>query len=555
MPTKKEYKVTAIVSVYKAEEFLQACLEDLVQQTIFEQTEVIIIDACSPENEKAIALSFTQKYENIIYVRTSERETLYASWNRGISMASGQYITNANADDRHAPHAFERMAKELDEHPNVALVYAKYRITAEKNALFATAPIKRQLEWIEHDHLNLLRRTEVGPQPMWRKSVHEELGVFKPEFTVAGDYDMWMRISEHYPLRYIPEELGLCLEYDNNLEAANPQKSYDESWLVKKAAYHRFMLPNFSSQTPIDYQFRRISAKLTRLLDAVKRGKEISDLSYLELQFFSCSLLSARFGYRDNALELLDVFYALITDAKNIAYLYRFLLLTSEGELPGILRHESALNESPRISVIVPLSALDSYLEDTLLSVLAQTEKRWEMALIHDGCSEHTLHTAQELLGTYNDPRIQLFMTDSCAPYHAYTLGAQTGTAPFMCVLEPQHMLAPTYFATAMNMLEEHPHAAWVCPKTLAIGAKNALLWKEGEAPPNYPCPAWTVHRRSLWEALGGYLSDTQVSQSWSMTDRDTLWNFWLRAQEQGYTGLTTPLVEAVARCSFQRVE
>ncbi len=596
------YKITAIVSVYNAEEFLRGCLEDLVQQTIFAQTEVIIIDACSPQNEGVIAQEFTEKYPNILYVRTPQRETLYAAWNRAIGMARGEYITNANADDRHAPHAFERLAAELDAHPEVALVYGKYRITAQKNAVFATAPIKRQLEWIAHDHINLLRRTEVGPQPLWRKSLHTTLGLFDACFTVAGDYDMWLRISEKHTLLFIPEELGLCLEYDNNLEAANPQRSYDECYTVKFAAMRRFMQPSYTPSIPCVVQLRRVSAQLTRSLGYIKQGQEIKNLSHLELQFFSYALLMARAGDVQNALQTLNLFYALITDSKNIAYIYRFLLLTSEGELPGHLRHEMpAVRQDPVISVILCVDAYVQYLEEALLSVLAQTETRWEVYLVDNGAEGDALEVAQGLLEKYNDERIRIFQQkpkQSMWPKQYQQDGQQlpqgqndgkrvdfipmskesmlaaaikATTAPYICVLEAKDMLAPEYFHEAVMLLQGQVHTAtnaaanvttsnacvpkmgWVNPKTLAFGRRNCLLWHEEydffASLVQCPCAPSAIFDRNMWEDVQSCMeADCHRADLANLLH----WDFFVRAGEQGWTGQGTSRVAFMYRDMFQ---
>ena len=105
--------VSAIVSVYNAEKYLKGCLEDLLSQSIAHRVEIIIVDSGSQENESSIAHRFQERYDNIQYIRTEKRETVYAAWNRGIKAARGKYITNANADDRQRSDAFEIMAQTL----------------------------------------------------------------------------------------------------------------------------------------------------------------------------------------------------------------------------------------------------------------------------------------------------------------------------------------------------------------------------------------------------------------------------------------------------------
>ncbi len=547
-----KYTVTALVSVYNAEEFLRGCLEDLVQQSIFAQTEVIIIDACSPQNEQAIAAEFTAQYPNIRYVRTPQRESLYAAWNRGIGMAQGKYITNANADDRHAPHAFERLVAELDAHPDVALVYGISRITAQKNAHFATAPIKRQLCWNEYSHMNLLRHCEMGAQPMWRKAVHDQWGLFQESYTVAGDYDMWLRLAEHYPFRHISEELGLVLEYENNLEGQNPQRSYDETYKAKEEALRRVMQPSFTPEVPFASQLRMYGAKVSKALKIVQQGAELHDNNLLELHFFSYAIALARMGSRTQALEILTIFFSLVTHSQNICHLFRFLLLTSADELPGHLRHEpaptcqkSAPQASPHISIVLSPPAPQEpafYLEQALQSVLAQSHRHWELFFLCHTPQEQA--QAQALIHKYPDTRLHIFYSPQSA--HAswgkrHNEAVAVCTGEFFCVLPSHHMLVPTYFASALELFSSD--AAWVSPQSLLIGRDNHLAWRQ---PYDFirsliqcPCPDGALARHSLWQELCGYDEKMPALEAW---------DFWVRAAEQGHRGCGTAQVEYIIR-------
>ena len=104
---RNQYLVSAIVSAYKSEHFMSARLQNLVDQTFSKKKrlEVIVIDSNSPQNEKKIVEAFMETNENIKYLRTSKKETVYGAWNRGIKVAEGSYIINANCDDRFATDA------------------------------------------------------------------------------------------------------------------------------------------------------------------------------------------------------------------------------------------------------------------------------------------------------------------------------------------------------------------------------------------------------------------------------------------------------------------
>ncbi len=314
------YKVTALVSVYNAERFLRGCLEDLVAQTLFEQTEVLIIDACSPQNEAIIAEEFCALYPNIIYERTNAREGLYASWNRALKKARGTYITNANADDRHASKALEVLAAELDAHPEIALVYANSRITAQENATFSTAPLHGRMLWPAYDPIRLLYGCCVGPQPMWRRSLHEELGYFNEDYTIAGDYDMWLRMAEHYPFKHVPKMLGLYLSHEHNLEKSNSDLLHNEEMVIYTRALQAFLTSSKAPSTPYIAQLEMQEAKLQELLAQKKAGKSVM-LDHLLYIFYAKALLLAKMGRKNEALEVLQPFKDYGQAAKKLAHL------------------------------------------------------------------------------------------------------------------------------------------------------------------------------------------------------------------------------------------
>jgi glycosyltransferase involved in cell wall biosynthesis len=200
MPSEKgsKIKVSAVVSTYNSEKFFRGCLEDLVKQKLYQkgELEIIVIDSGSKQNERAIVEEFQRQYKNIVYIRTEEREGVYAAWNRGIKAARGKYITNANTDDRHRRDALEAMARVLDEKPEIGLVYPDVIITATENETFERHTPVGHYRWMDYNKELLSLGCFIGPQPMWRKSVHDQYGFFDETFTSSGDWEFWLRIAE-----------------------------------------------------------------------------------------------------------------------------------------------------------------------------------------------------------------------------------------------------------------------------------------------------------------------------------------------------------------------
>jgi glycosyltransferase involved in cell wall biosynthesis len=211
--------VSAIVSTYNSERFIRGCLIDLESQTIAKRLEIIVIDSGSQQNEGAIVKEFQQRYDNIIYIRTEERESLYAAWNRGIKASRGKYITNANTDDRHHRRALERLVDTLEKHPECVLAYADVKVTKQENAKYFSRGIHGYLKNPEFDQRLLFRGCYIGPQPLWRKDLHERYGYFDSSFLSAGDYEFWLRIVKFERFIHVPKILGLYLYNPHGLGA------------------------------------------------------------------------------------------------------------------------------------------------------------------------------------------------------------------------------------------------------------------------------------------------------------------------------------------------
>ncbi|MGL5509633.1 MAG: glycosyltransferase, partial [Microcoleaceae cyanobacterium] len=244
-------KVSAIVSTYNSEAFFAGCLEDLVNQTLYQtgELEIIIIDSNSRENEEAIARQYQAKYNNIIYERTDQRETIYSAWNRGIKLAQGKYITNANTDDRHRPDALAKLANYLDENAEIAIVYADQLITNIPNETWWNTCADQRWNWPAFDYTELEKRCILGSQPMWRKCLHEKYGYFRPEFQVAGDYEFWLRVGKQEKIARFSEILGLYFNNTHGLEKSSniaSQETYEicrEYGIIERSIQRKTTIP------------------------------------------------------------------------------------------------------------------------------------------------------------------------------------------------------------------------------------------------------------------------------------------------------------------------
>ena len=104
-------KVSVVIPVYNSEKYLLKAIESIIKQNL-KGIEIIIVDDGSTDNSKSIAEGLAKKYENIKII-SQENAGPGAARNKGIKIASGEYITFLDADDYYPNNIFGEIYKLL----------------------------------------------------------------------------------------------------------------------------------------------------------------------------------------------------------------------------------------------------------------------------------------------------------------------------------------------------------------------------------------------------------------------------------------------------------
>lgn len=229
-------KVTAIVSAYYAEPFLQGRLENLLAQNMGDALEIVVV--CLKDSPESLITQGVhwQEHPKMKLIETDDTPTVYVAWNQGIEVSHGEFITNANSDDLLYDGALSRMVQELDGHAGSAVAYADVDRTIE----YGGSPQSR-FEWMEGGLPELYwKGCFLGPMPLWRRALHDKYGLFDPEMRSAGDYDFWVRLAaEGEKFHHIKGFVcGAHLERQDALEHREPVRSLWEQSRIKRKVRH-----------------------------------------------------------------------------------------------------------------------------------------------------------------------------------------------------------------------------------------------------------------------------------------------------------------------------
>lgn len=261
--------ITAIGKLDHYNEFLSRYYENIQKQTIFEQLEVIIVYM-----EWHPIFDEMSKNKNFKFILDDNGKGMYNAWNIGIEHASTPYITNWNIDDLRFYNNIELKFDILEKNSDIDLVYNWYVSSNDINETYENFNLKipRKVNaYPDNANEYVYQCCMCGPDPMWRKSIHEKIGVFDLEYPSIADWEMWIRMSNNgYKFKLIPEVL--CIFFENLNSVSNRSDKIREQLEKPKLynQYNRFQSPKISEIPIIPISE---SKKLSILILSLNRRK------------------------------------------------------------------------------------------------------------------------------------------------------------------------------------------------------------------------------------------------------------------------------------------
>ncbi|NNC49532.1 MAG: glycosyltransferase [Flaviramulus sp.] len=100
-------KLSILIPMYNAENYIGNCLDSLINQDISnDEYEIIVMDDGSTDNCSKIVKNYIEKNENITLYSQSNAG-LYSTRNKLLKLAKGEYIYNLDADDYIMPNTLK----------------------------------------------------------------------------------------------------------------------------------------------------------------------------------------------------------------------------------------------------------------------------------------------------------------------------------------------------------------------------------------------------------------------------------------------------------------
>jgi Glycosyl transferase family 2 len=198
MPT-----VSVIMPVYNAERFVAQAVASVLAQT-FQDFELLIIDDGSTDHSLAQVTQFGSV--KVRCLRTPTHAGASQARNLGLAQAQGQFIAFLDADDVAKPDRLQKQIDFLAQHPNVGLLGTWADVIDEVGQL-APRQWTFSPEPSAHLPVNLLFHNRFILSSVMLRAELVQAEQFDPQFQLAEDYDLWVRLARRTACAILPERL------------------------------------------------------------------------------------------------------------------------------------------------------------------------------------------------------------------------------------------------------------------------------------------------------------------------------------------------------------
>ncbi|HRF70488.1 MAG TPA: glycosyltransferase family 2 protein [Candidatus Pelethenecus sp.] len=227
-----ENKISVIMPAYNASKYIGKAIISVIKQN-YSNLELIIIDDCSSDNTSEIIQQFQKNYENIVYIKMENNSGVAKTRNKGLSIASGQYIAFLDSDDVWLEDKLTKQINIFKENKGIPFTYTAINIINEKDEIVKKAKrIKTKATY-----KILLKNTYVATSTVIID--REVTGDFlMPLRKSAEDYSLWLMLLKNFGMaKGINEALVNYRKTENSL-SANKMKEIKYFMQVQREDMH-----------------------------------------------------------------------------------------------------------------------------------------------------------------------------------------------------------------------------------------------------------------------------------------------------------------------------
>ncbi len=220
------------MATYNRGHLVQQTIENIFEQD-YKSIELIVVNDSSTDNTQQVLERLQGTYK-IIVEKNSKNLGLQKSLNKGLRLAKGVYIARIDDHDKWIDKGkLSKQIEFLEKKPEVGLLGTAYMSDGKimLNPQNDQSIRAQMLFRCPFCHVSLVIR----------KAVLEKVGCYDETLTYSEDWELWMRIGQHFELANLP---------DVTTEIINEEASLSGSYYLRQLPINRSLVKKYRHDYP-----------------------------------------------------------------------------------------------------------------------------------------------------------------------------------------------------------------------------------------------------------------------------------------------------------------
>ncbi len=209
--------VSAVIPTLNRSNYLREAVISVINQS-YPVFEIIVVDDGSTED---IRQALSDIEGPIRIVRHEQNKGHAAARNTGIREARGDYVAFLDSDDLWLPQKLEIQIPCFEYSQDVGLVGGGFEYVVSTGEVASRPKLPPEFPQYEDLAIGLFAFSGSSPIAICKKEVFDKVGYFDDNLLLLEDWDMWIRISEHFKV-INPQERLVQVRMHSEIRAHRP---------------------------------------------------------------------------------------------------------------------------------------------------------------------------------------------------------------------------------------------------------------------------------------------------------------------------------------------
>jgi glycosyltransferase involved in cell wall biosynthesis len=228
-------RASVLIGAYDSAATLPRAIEAVLAQTVAD-LELIVIDDGSRDTSAAIAQEYAARDDRVRVLAMGRNLGIARSLNAGVEAARAPFVAVQDADDHSEPSRLERQLAVLERWDDVAVVGCRMREVDERGRELAP-----RSAFVAGDVRDALLRFNPIPNTSaaFRRDAVLAAGGYVRRYRYAMEYDLWLRLAEHWRVMTLDEVLATRVMGGTNVAARAERAQTREAIAIRLRALAR----------------------------------------------------------------------------------------------------------------------------------------------------------------------------------------------------------------------------------------------------------------------------------------------------------------------------